>query len=240
MEIISLASQMALVADVFKLNADVFPEFVVMDRTPQTEESLKMLAAYQLIALDGETLVASAHTVPISWTPGQPMPSGWSEVIEQGVTEFAKGVPAATLCGFSVAIRQSHQGKGLSAIMLRAMKDLARQKALSHLLIPVRPTFKARYPLLPMDDFITWRRDDGASFDPWMRVHEREGGKIVEVARNAMKISGTVGEWERWSGLQMKSSGKYIVPGALSPVTIDVDGNTGLYLEDNVWFLYQL
>ena len=240
METVSLASRMDLVPDVFDLNAEVFPGFVLMKRTPQTEESLRMLAAYQLVILDGETLVASGHTVPISWTPGQLMPAGWSEVIEQGVTEFAKEVTTSTLCGFSVAIRQSHQGKGLSAEMLGAMKELGRQQHLNHLLIPVRPTFKSKYPLIPMDEYITWRRDDGTPFDPWMRVHERLGGKIVNVARNAMKISGTIEQWESWSGLRMKSSGKYIVPGALSPVNVNVGENTGLYLEDNVWYLYQL
>lgn len=50
------------------------------------------------------------------------------------------------------------------------------------------------------------------------RIHERVGGQIVGVAPAAMRVVGTVSEWERWTGMSFPQTGSYVVPGALSPV----------------------
>jgi len=50
-----------------------------------------------------------------------------------------------------------------------------------------------------------------------------------------MKINGTVADWESWTNMKFPESGTYIVPGALVPVTIDVEKNEGRYVEPNVW-----
>jgi hypothetical protein len=36
-----------------------------------------------------------------------------------------------------------------------------------------------------------------------------------------MIMQGRVGDRERWTGLRFPESGRYVVPGALAPVTID-------------------
>lgn len=60
---------------------------------------------------------------------------------------------------------------------------------------PIRPTWKHRYPLVPMSEYATWVRDDGLSIDPWIRAHQRMGARILTVAANSMVIPGTVAEW---------------------------------------------
>ncbi len=50
-----------------------------------------------------------------------------------------------------------------------------------------------------------------------------------------MVISGTVGEWEQWTGMAFPESGRYVVPEALDLVEIDREQDTGRYREPNLW-----
>ena len=61
------------------------------------------------------------------------------------------------------------------------MRTAAVRAGLDALLAPVRPTLKERYPLTPTERYLSWRRDDGQLFDPWLRVHERLGAEILGV-----------------------------------------------------------
>lgn len=99
----------------------------------------------------------------------------------------------------------------------------------------MRPSWKDRYPLTAMEDYVQWRRDDGLPYDPWLRVHLRSGGLLVKVCPRAMTIEGRISDWEEWTGLKFFESGQYIVQGALVPVRIDLDADRGRCLEPNVW-----
>jgi len=44
---------------------------------------------------------------------------------------------------------------------------------------PVRPSWKERHPLVPIERHATWRRPDGLLLDPWLRVRERLGATIL-------------------------------------------------------------
>jgi hypothetical protein len=55
-----------------------------------------------------------------------------------------------------------------------------------------------------------------------------------------MHISGTVADWEKWVGLRFPESGIYVVPGALTPVEINLENDRGVYIEPNVWMLHGL
>ena len=99
----------------------------------------------------------------------------------------------------------------------------------------MRPSLKHRYPLVPAERYIEWRREDGKLLDPWLRVHESAGARLVGVAPRSMRISGTVASWEEWTQMAFPESGTYIVPGALVPVEIDREGDEGVYVEPNVW-----
>ena len=77
------------------------------------------------------------------------------------------------------------------------MADLARSANLGWLIAPVRPNWKDRYPLVPIERYATWTRADGEPFDPWIRVHIRMGGKIAAPIPESARITGTVAEWRR-------------------------------------------
>ena len=116
-----------------------------------------------------------------------------------------------------------------------AMKRIGRSHGLGGMIAPVRPNRKSEYPKTPIEEYITWFGDDGRPFDPWLRVHHDLGARIIKPCKRAMLITGTVAEWEGWTGMRFFESGEYIVPGALVPVVIDCERDIGTYVEPNVW-----
>jgi hypothetical protein len=115
------------------------------------------------------------------------------------------------------------------------MKRVAEERGLRALIAPVRPTLKYLCPLTPMNRYAKWRRKDGLPFDQWLRGHARLGAEFLKVAPKSMTITGSISEWEGWTGVSFPESGPYIVPGALQPVEIDLDRDLGTYEEPNVW-----
>jgi hypothetical protein len=62
-----------------------------------------------------------------------------------------------------------------------------------------------------MKEYMHWRNQEGFPFDPWLRVHIKAGGTITGICSESMKISGSVAEWESWTGSVFPGSGDYIV-----------------------------
>jgi len=54
-----------------------------------------------------------------------------------------------------------------------------------------------------------------------------------------MRITGSVSDWEDWTGMRFPETGEYIVPGGLVPVSISTEQDQGLYMEPNVWMLHK-
>jgi hypothetical protein len=186
-------------------------------------------------------VVAGGYTIPFVWDGRRAsLPSGVDGVLIRGMRDHRRGRRPTTLSALLAVVDPRWQGCGLSAAVIRAMASLARRHGLRALLAPVRPTHKHRYPLAPMARYVGWRRPDGAPVDPWLRVHWRLGARVLGVAARSMVVAGRVGEWERWTGMRFPDSGRYIVPGALTPVTIDRRRDRGCYVEPNVWMLHRV
>jgi hypothetical protein len=120
------------------------------------------------------------------------------------------------------------------------MAALARRAGLGGLIAPVRPSWKERYPLAPIERYALWRRADGLPFDPWLRVHVRLGGEILRPEPESLRITGSVSEWETWTEMAFPESGSYVFPHGLAPVRIDRERDTGAYWEPNVWVRHAL
>src|SRR4051794_21729049 len=128
--------------------------------------------------------------------------------------------------------------RGVPAAVLGGMRAIAEAEGLRHLIAPVRPSLKERYPLAPIERYVTWRREDGQLLDPWMRLDERLGARVATPLPRSMRISGTVSEWEAWTELALPASGAYVFPHGLAPVAVDRDADVGIYWEPNVWMVH--
>ena len=71
-----------------------------------------------------------------------------------------------------------------------------------------------------------------------MRIHERLGARVSTALPESLLITGTVAEWESWTGLPFPESGDYVVPDGLALVHIDRDADRGSYWEPNVWMIH--
>jgi len=197
---------------------------------------------FALVSQESQAVAGIANSVPLLWEAGvHELPDeGWDWAVIKSASDHAEGLQPNMLCGLQISVAPNFQGKGLSKVLLQEMIELARSKGLPSVIVPVRPSFKDRYPLTPIDRYIKWTVDQGLPYDPWLRVHVRNGGRIVKACPLAMKIVGKVSEWEEWTGLRFFDSGEYIVSGALVPIHIDVEEDVGTYVEPNVWVVHEV
>ena len=125
-------------------------------------------------------------------------------------------------------------------MMVKQMKANAANMGCRRLVVPIRPTAKPGFPQMPMTDYAAKRRPDGSAFDPWQRVHESLGATVVGPCERAMVIEGTTAQWEEWAGMAFDVDGEVIVPGALAPVTVDLEADLVTYVEPNLWMRHAI
>jgi GNAT superfamily N-acetyltransferase len=198
---------------------------------------------FQFVLYDDQhsEVVAEGHTAPCCWdgTP-EDLGDGIDSMIAAAFEARAEGCRPTALCALAAEIRPRFQGRGLASVVLDAMADLARDMRLAHLVAPVRPSFKDRYPIIPIERYILWTREDGEPFDPWIRMHTRRGGTIAKPAARSMRITGTIAEWERWTDMRFPDDGQFTFPEGLAPVEIDHARDLGSYWEPNVWIVHAI
>src|SRR5262245_1202190 len=192
---------------------------------------------FQVALVDADELLAEAHAVPLPWDGTlADLPSGWDEGFVRGMTSDR---PHTALMAIAISVAPDQQGRQLSSRMIRTFVDNARTAGLSEgVIAPVRPTWKERYPLIPIERYLEWRRPDGSHFDPWLRIHEIVGGKIIAAAARSMVIRAPATDWEEWTGMAFPADGEYVFPGALA--TLVVEGGVGTHIEPNVWVHHRL
>jgi GNAT superfamily N-acetyltransferase len=196
---------------------------------------------FALFDAEAQELIAEGHTVPCDWdgtTDG--LGEGIDAMMVAAFEARAAGRAPTALCALAAEVRPRFQGGGLADRMLDAMADIGRAAGLRHLIAPVRPSLKHRYPITPIEQYLTWTRENGEPFDPWIRVHVRRGGSIAKPIARSMSIAGTVADWERWTGMRFPGDGAYTFPDGLAPVEIDHDRDRGYYWEPNVWIVHAL
>lgn len=196
---------------------------------------------YVLVAEDPDApgeLVAKGYSVPFLLADDELPTDGWDGAIRRAVrTRIAKDTPD-TVSAIEISVRPDRQGRGLSALMLAAMRDNAARLGFADLVAPVRPN-GAKDPDEPMSAYAYRTRPDGLPVDPWLRVHVRAGGVIEKIATRSMVIPGTCAEWREWTGLPFDETGPVHVPTALTPVMCDVEHDHAVYVEPNVWIRHR-
>lgn len=228
------------------LTKEVWPEFMLHDAVANEHwhELLDRFAEYQVALYDAEKdrVAGLGSSFPLRWDDRlENLPQeGWDWAFQQAVRNHKEGSAPNFHCAIQIVLRRAYQGQGLSQPMVQAVRSVTEAKGLPALIIPLRPSEKHRYPLISLDDYINWTTDEGEPFDPWLRVHIRAGARIIKVCAESKTIRGSRAEWEQWTGIKFPQSGEYIIPGALSPIEVNVETDEGVYVEPNVWIVHEV
>ncbi|MDB5663188.1 MAG: hypothetical protein JWN59_1526 [Sphingomonas bacterium] len=192
---------------------------------------------YQIAVVDRDRdyVVATGNLIPLYHDDPTDLPDGGWDWALRRAAETVQRTPNMVV-GLSVSVPDAHRNRGLARIVLGAMRNLVESKGLGTPFLPVRPTMLEQHLDMDIADYAAWRRADGRLYDPWLRGHERAGGRMVGLCRSSMVVEKPVGFWETWSGQRYLESGKYPIAGGLAPVAIDLDKGMGSYIEPNVWF----
>jgi GNAT superfamily N-acetyltransferase len=226
------------------LSAEVWPEYNLHGEVLNYywAQLYEVFPEWQFVLYDpGEaTVLAEGHTIPVAWDGADSgLGPGIDATIAAGFRLRAAGGQPTAVSALAAKIPPRHQGRNLSTVLLQAMSALAREAGLAHLIAPVRPSFKERYPTIPIDRYARWTRDDGSPFDPWVRVHARLGARIGPAIPQSLHITGTVGQWETWTQMEFPETGDYVFPAGLATVHIDRDRDIGEYWEPNIWIIHR-
>lgn len=194
---------------------------------------------YQLCLVDEETgyPVAVANSVPFACSGPDTLPAeGWDWLVETAAR--TKNARANMLGALAVSVPAVHRSKGYARVMIRSLLNLAKTKNLDGVVVPVRPTGKSQHPWVPIREYITWTDDTGRPYDPWIRSHLSAGAKLIGPCERSMVVHDHIAFWENWSNKHFEKSGAYALQGAIAPVDIDVERQTGTYEEPNIWVAY--
>ena len=202
----------------------------------------KDFADFQLVLYDEEADLALAHghSIPCRWDGTvEGLGDGIDEMMEGAVHLFDEGGEPNTLSALAIEIPHGTRA-GLARTMIGGMRDIASVRGLGSLIAPLRPTWKVRYPVTPIERYAAWTREDGLPFDPWIRLHVRLGAEILKPVPRSMHITGTVAEWEEWIDLPLPESGTYVFPHGLAPLEVDRESDRCEYWEPNVWVRHRI
>jgi hypothetical protein len=219
---------------------NVWPEYNLHanDSAKYFGSLIPLHAHLQILFFDHATelVVARGRTIPFRWDGSlEDLPTGIDAV---GMRAVEDNRPPTALSALAAEVATDRQGEGLSQLLIRAMAEVARQAGLAPLVAPVRPNWKDRYPLIPIENYASWQRDDGLPFDPWLRVHARLGATILRTEPKSMRIEASVEEWEQWTAMTFPEDGDYVFPFGLSPLLVKDD--VGYYWEPNVWMQHEV
>lgn len=205
-------------------------------------ELLSYFPKFQFILLNEvHKPIACGNAIPFYWDGNDDrLPTGWDGVFEKGILDYKNNVQPNSLSALAIVIHPEFRGKGLSKRMVKEMKGLAVKSKFQNMVAPVRPSLKGMYPLIPMEEYMTWGREDGTPFDPWIRTHIKMGAQVIKVAEKSMVIPASLKEWEEWTGMRLPSSGRYIINEGLVPLEVDITADKGVYVEPNVWLRHHI
>lgn len=137
-----------------------------------------------------------------------------------------------------IEVAGNRRGLGLSSKMLGIMRGIVREQGFRRLIAPVRPSRKDRYPLIDIEEYMSWQTPEGLPFDPWLRVHVRAGGRMLHPCPAAMRVEGSRDDWSYWTDMPFPGDGEYVIPFGLVP--LPMAGDRGVYVEPGVWVLHEL
>lgn len=237
MRFITLNKAPKLSAALKELNDATWPRFLLSADVRNWSSIYSEFQSFQVLALDGNNLVAAGLAVPFEWNVGLPPPSTIDEVVYSARWPHES---TGVLCALGILVRPEYRRQGLSRTILLEMRNLSEINGLQGVLAPVRPNRKHEHPEESIESYADRRDEKGRLADPWLRVHEKLGGERLGVALEAVSVIGSIEEWESWTEMRFPVAGSYSIPEGLVPITIDCEKGQGTYFEPNVWYFHQI
>ncbi|MGI3785287.1 MAG: hypothetical protein ACRYG2_31420, partial [Janthinobacterium lividum] len=243
LRVVTLAERPDLVDEVGVLLASRWPTFMLAGRPGHGEDVNALVQTFpdhQVLAVDAEDRVRGvALSLPIDWDgTSAGLPAGWDDAVSRaGALRRSGGRPDAA-AALSITVAADAARRGLAVRLIGALREATARAGGRALVAAVRPVLKDRYPLVGLEDYLTWRTPEGEPFDPWVRTHLRVGARTIGVAPASMTITGPVEDWRDWVEDPLPGPGTYVVPGGLAPLVVE-DG-AGTYVEPNVWLVHDV
>lgn len=222
-----------------ELFAEGFPAFITADmEVKKYIGRVRECFADLDIMLVDETgsPAATGWGVPIRWDGAdQDLPSSFADILRRALELHDAAVAPDTFVICGGVVHPRGKGTGTASALVRSLIEHAVARRLTKVIAPLRPTRKHLYPLASIEQYASWVREDGLPLDPWLRLHLRLGGRVIALASEAQTMTGTVGQWREWTGLELPASGDYVIPSGLSLLHVDLGADTGQYVEPNIW-----
>lgn len=245
---VTLAARPELADDAFAIpygtEAPAFMQGDLAALLTRADRLARRWGHHVIVALDDDGVpVARGVSVPFAArAPGRELfpAGGWDQIAVWAAEDALDGTTADTVCALEIAVHPGHRHRGLSGLVLGALRENTRRLGYRQLVAPVRPPARASQPLTPMEDYISRVRDDGLPQDYWLRVHVRHGGQITGIAPCSATVQAPLPQWRQWTGLPFDTNGEVLVPGALAPVWTSLRMNIAVYVEPNVWIVHAL
>ncbi len=215
-----------------------WPEFIFHDPIPPKYMSRvqEHFAGYDVLLLIEGKVAAGGWGVPFVWDGAdEGLPRGYDSALVQAVEDHEAGRQPNAFSFMAAAVHRDHDRQGLASTALNALVERAAAAGVDHVVAPLRPTWKHKYPNVSMAQYATWTGPDGLSIDPWIRTHQRMGARIIGPAPDSMVIPGTVREWEQWADMPLPATGRYVVPDALNMLDVSRENDLAVYREENLW-----
>lgn len=139
-----------------RINEKSWPQFMLNWDCKEWSHLYTTFAQYQiLITSDDDEIMAFGHTIPIFWNESVELISDNLDIlIKDAVKANKNGKKPNVLLALAAVVSENHKGKGLSYEVVKEMKDMAIKHEITDVLIPVRPTLKTKYPLIPLEQYI--------------------------------------------------------------------------------------
>src|SRR4029077_1579441 len=102
---------------------------------------------------------ATNNSAPVAWDgTDDDLPEGWDDQVERTIQNLLDGTQVDTLGAIQIVVDPARRGSRLGGVMVQAMQANARAHGYRAVIACVRPTEKARYPLIPIEQYAFWTR----------------------------------------------------------------------------------